>query len=243
MIGYDFSFNREVFNYADLRAILEKVMPISPHKMRIGGKNYKFSINKLFDYISTASGISIYDEENKEQVHFNGFGASKHFSLRFLTEGEKLSPEEIAVIVCQKGFSMGYVYDQEFFTWQQASSIQYYEMNDRKHDHLKKFENALGDMEIDTSKNYGRKEFYFHTRLMVAPIMYISSVYEKQFPFEKLLNYGKAEHTELIQDGKIAKIVLFSNPLDSEKRYNLIKSFWFDFHYDELINEFKNSFG
>jgi hypothetical protein len=116
-------------------------------------------------------------------------------------------------------------------------------MNDRKHDHLKKFENALGDMEIDTSKNYGRKEFYFHTRLMVAPIMYISSVYEKQFPFEKLLNYGKAEHTELIQDGKIAKIVLFSNPLDSEKRYNLIKSFWFDFHYDELINEFKNSFG
>lgn len=241
MIGYSFSFRLDCFKIDNLKQFFKFEIPFTPKSIRLGAMEYTYS-HEVIDGIVARTNIEIFDEHKHECIKLAYFGTSKCCALRYVLTDDRLPESLIVKLIGLPSFCIGYIYNHEFYIWQNMKSIDYYDMSNRDHTDLPKIEDEVGDLEIDISRNYGRQEFYFNTILMVAPVMFISDKYKLEFPMVKLKKYFSTDDLQYFDDKKVVKVKLYDPSSHNEEMHNLIKNFWMTFNYDKLIEDYNNSF-
>lgn len=126
----------------------------------------------------------------------------------------------------EEDFVSAYIYDYNDVYWQSETLISEYEVDNRKHGHLKKIRDEWDDLVIDVSTNYGRKVNLKNTSLCASPKMWFSDLFFEisGVDKDKILKLNNA----LDLGNGIVEITLFDDIFTSDKleNRNKQKEFW-----------------
>lgn len=164
-----------------------------------------------------------------------------HHSIGIVQDKNVFLPTsaEIAVCFTPESFIVGYLFDEDYITIQNAvrpGNIDYRNFSSKILNSIKNTPysfNEFDEKEYDTYNNPGRKFLISYCWLMTAWKMWFGNIFYKLVPKEKILSYpGDVYRIEELPDGKVF-VQLFENIEESADPINMDRQIqwrkWLDF--------------